>query len=90
MYLECFLLNEVDYVLWVVNYVKIMLDLGFIMVCNLGDGYNEIVVLRNVISKGYVIGLCIYIVVKFIVIIGGYVDLSNGLFYLFCLDVGFK
>lgn len=90
MYFECFLLNEVDYVLCVVNYVEVMLNVGFIMVRNLGDGYNEIVVLCNVIVKGYVLGLCIYMVVKFIVMIGGYVDLSNGMLYLLCFDVGFK
>lgn len=49
------------------------------MVCNLGDSYNEIVVLCNVINCGIVIGFCIYIVVKLIVIIGGYVDLINGM-----------
>jgi len=89
-YLERFSLNEADYALRAANYAKITLDSGFTTVCNLGDGYNETVALRNAISKGYATGPRIYTVAKSIATTGGHADPSNGLSHLLRPDVGPK
>lgn len=57
------------------------------MVRDLG-GMGVNVSLWDVIDKGYVVGLCIVMVEKVIGIIGGYVDLINGMNWVFCGDFG--
>lgn len=63
-----------------VKYVKVMLDVGFIIVCNVGVFGFVDVVLRDVINVGDVVGLCMFVVGLSLGVIGGYCD-SNFLFY---------
>lgn len=79
------ILGVVDDVVIVLMLVKCMLDVGFIIVCNVGVlGYVD-VVLCNVIDCGLIFGLCMLVVMVLIGFIGGYVDDDIG----FLLDISF-